>query len=297
MKFKTKENIAGYIFILPWIIGLTVFTLGPILFSFYTSFTDYAMTNTPKFTGLANYRRMFTQDPLFWKSLSNTLYYVALEVPLVTILGIVIAVMLNEVLVGIRIYRTIFYLPSIMVGIGTYFLWMMMLNPSTGIVNSALALIGIDGPSWLTNPAWTKPAIVLMKVWGVGGQMLLYLARLRSIPLEYYEAGSIDGTTMWTRIRYITLPMITPIIFYNLIIGIVGSFQIFQEGYVLSGDGSGAPANSLLFYNLYIWKQAFTYFRTGYASALSWVMFLMVLVLTLINLALSRRWVFYEEDN
>lgn len=297
MNMRKKETIAGYLFILPWLIGLIVFTLGPILFSFYTSFTNYTMTSSPEFIGLANYKRMFFQDPLFWKSLSNTLYYVAIQVPLITVLGVVIALMLNEVLVGIRVYRTIFYLPSIMVGIGTYFLWMLMLNPTSGIVNQFLSFLGIAGPSWLTDPNWTKPAIIFMKVWGVGGQMLLYLARLRSIPQEYYEAGAIDGTTIFSRIRYITLPLITPIIFYNLIIGIVGSFQIFQEGYILSGDGSGGPANSLLFYNLYIWKQAFTYFRTGYASALSWFMFFIVLVFTLFNLKMARRWVFYEEDN
>ncbi len=296
MKRKTKENIWGYLFILPWIIGFTALTLGPMLFSLYTSFTDYTMTGTPHFTGIENYRRIFTEDPLFWKSLSNTVYYVLLEVPIVTVLGVVTALMLNEVVVGIRIYRTIFYLPSIMVGIGTYFLWMLMLNPSNGIVNQFLFLFGIEGPNWLFDPNWTKPSIILMKVWGVGGQMLLYLARLRSIPEEYYEAGAIDGTNMWTRIRYITLPLLTPVIFYNLIIGIVGSFQIFQEGYILSGDGSGGPQNSLLFYNLYIWKQAFTYFRTGYASALSWIMFVIVLILTVINLNLSKKWVFYGED-
>lgn len=292
-KSATRETVYGYIFILPWLIGLFAFTAGPMLLSLITSFADYNMLQM-KWNGLGNYIKMFTRDPLFWKSLSNTLIYALMNVPLVTIGGVVVASILNKTIFGMRTFRTIYYIPSMMVGVGTYFLWMLMLSPKTGIVNYTLSLIGIKGPNWLNNPAWTKPAIVLMHIWGLGGQMLLYLARLQSIPKDYYEAAQLDGASSFRMWLNITVPLLTPIIFYNLVIGIIGSFQIFQEGYVF-GNGTGSPAGSLLFYNLYLWNQAFKNFNTGYANAMCWFLFAIIMVITVINQKLSKKWVYYEE--
>ena len=291
---KGKENAYGYIFILPWLIGILCFTLGPMIFSLITSFTNYNMLKMD-FTGLANYKKMFFQDQLFWKALKNTLYYALLNIPLITAGGVIVAVILNKSIFGLRTFRTIYYLPSIMVGVGTYFLWMLLLDPANGLVNSALALIGIKGPAWLTDPNWTKPAIILMHLWGLGGQMLLYLARLQSIPQDYYEAASLDGASGFKKFTKITVPLLSPIIFYNLTIGIIGAFQIFQEGYIFSGDGTGKPAGSLLFYNLHLWNQAFKNFKTGYANAMCWFLFAVVMILTVINQKISNRWVYYEE--
>ena len=291
---KGKENAYGYIFILPWLIGILCFTLGPMIFSLITSFTNYNMLKMD-FTGLANYKKMFFQDQLFWKALKNTLYYALLNIPLITAGGVIVAVILNKSIFGLRTFRTIYYLPSIMVGVGTYFLWMLLLDPANGLVNSALALIGIKGPAWLTDPNWTKPAIILMHLWGLGGQMLLYLARLQSIPQDYYEAASLDGASGFKKFTKITVPLLSPIIFYNLTIGIIGAFQIFQEGYIFSGDGTGKPAGSLLFYNLHLWNQAFKNFKTGYANAMCWFLFAVVMILTVINQKISNKWVYYEE--
>lgn len=294
LKRKGRENVYGYIFILPWLIGLLAFTLGPMLFSLITSFSDYNMLKFD-FNGLANYKKMLFQDQLFWKSLKNTAIYAIMNVPLVTIGGVVVAVILNKSIFGLRAFRTIYYLPSIMVGVGTYFLWMLLLNPANGLVNTALGLIGIKGPAWLTDPNWTKPAIILMHLWGLGGQMLLYLARLQSIPQDYYEAASLDGASSFRMFRSITVPLLSPIIFYNLTIGIIGAFQVFQEGYIFSGNGSGNPAGSLLFYNLHLWNQAFKNYKTGYANAMCWFLFVIVMIATLINQKMSKKWV-YEED-
>ena len=291
---KGKENAYGYIFILPWLIGILCFTLGPMIFSLITSFTNYNMLKMD-FTGLANYKKMFFQDQLFWKALKNTLYYALLNIPLITAGGVIVAVILNKSIFGLRTFRTIYYLPSIMVGVGTYFLWMLLLDPANGLVNSALALIGIKGPAWLTDPNWTKPAIILMHLWGLGGQMLLYLARLQSIHQDYYEAASLDGASGFKKFTKITVPLLSPIIFYNLTIGIIGAFQIFQEGYIFSGDGTGKPAGSLLFYNLHLWNQAFKNFKTGYANAMCWFLFAVVMILTVINQKISNKWVYYEE--
>ena len=291
---KGKENAYGYIFILPWLIGILCFTLGPMIFSLITSFTNYNMLKMD-FTGLANYKKMFFQDQLFWKALKNTLYYALLNIPLITAGGVIVAVILNKSIFGLRTFRRIYYLPSIMVGVGTYFLWMLLLDPANGLVNSALALIGIKGPAWLTDPNWTKPAIILMHLWGLGGQMLLYLARLQSIPQDYYEAASLDGASGFKKFTKITVPLLSPIIFYNLTIGIIGAFQIFQEGYIFSGDGTGKPAGSLLFYNLHLWNQAFKNFKTGYANAMCWFLFAVVMILTVINQKISNKWVYYEE--
>ena len=290
---KGRETAYGYVFILPWLIGFLGLTAGPMLFSLVTSFADYNMLKID-FIGIGNYERMFFKDQLFFKAFGNTLFYAVLSIPLVTAGGVIVAVILNKSVFGLRTFRTIYYLPSIMVGVGTYFLWMLMLDPSTGIINAALEVIGIDGPAWLSDPNWTKPAIIVMHIWGLGGQMLLYLARLQSIPQDYYEAAALDGANAWQKFSKITVPQLSPIIFYNLTIGIIGAFQVFQEGYIFSGDGTGKPAGSLLFYNLHVWNQAFKNFDTGYANALCWFLFAVVMLLTVINNKVSKKWVNYD---
>ena len=290
---KGRETAYGYVFILPWLIGFLGLTAGPMIFSLVTSFADYNMLKID-FIGIGNYERMFFKEQLFFKAFGNTLFYAVLNIPLVTAGGVIVAVILNKSVFGLRTFRTIYYLPSIMVGVGPYFLWMLMLDPSTGIINAALEVIGIDGPAWLSDPNWTKPAIIVMHIWGLGGQMLLYLARLQSIPQDYYEAAALDGANAWQKFRKITVPQLSPIIFYNLTIGIIGAFQVFQEGYIFSGDGTGKPAGSLLFYNLHVWNQAFKNFDTGYANALCWFLFAVVMLLTVINNKVSKKWVNYD---
>nr|WP_158587617.1 sugar ABC transporter permease [Neobacillus notoginsengisoli] len=294
MSRGTRENFWGYIFISPWLIGFICLTLGPLLFSLAASFTDYNITSKMNYIGFDNFVRMFTIDDLFWTSLWNTLYYVVFSVPLTTVGAILIAVLLNQRIFGMKVFRTIYYLPAILSGVAVYFLWMQLLSPSTGLVNTFLGWFGIDGPAWLFDPEWTKPALILMKMWGVGGGMLLYLASLQGVSREMYEAADIEGATGLQKFFYITVPMISPIIFFDILTSTIGAFQIFQEAYVMTENGSGAPANSLLFYNLHMWNNAFKLFDMGYASAMAWILFIIVMILTALNLKLGKGWVHYE---
>lgn len=290
---KKKDALCGLFFVSPFIIGFVIFMLGPMLFSFYGSFTNYNLTSKMDFIGLGNFRRMFTQDELFWTSLYNTAYYVLFNVSLTTVGSMLLAILLNRQIRGISIFRTIFYLPAVLSGVAVYVLWMQLLSPSTGLVNTILGLIGINGPAWLFDPEWTKPALILMKLWSVGGSMLLYLATLQNVPNQLYESAEIDGANTFQQFRNITIPMITPIIFYDIVTSTIGSFQIFQEAYVMTESGTAGPANSLLFYNFHMWNKAFVAFDMGYAMAMSMFLFFIVLVLTFINLKLAPRWVHY----
>ena len=294
-KSKKQKNDAlwGLFFVSPFIIGFVIFMLGPMLFSFYGSFTNYNLTSKMDFIGFDNFRRMFTQDELFWKSLYNTGYYVLFNVPLTAIGSVLLAVLLNQRVRGMSVFRTIFYLPAILSGVAVYVLWMQMLSPTSGLINTILAWVGIQGPAWLFDPQWTKPALILMKLWSVGGAMLLYLATLQNVPNQLYESAEIDGASAFKRFRHITLPLITPIIFYDVVTSTIGAFQIFQEAYVMTESGTNGPANSLLFYNLHMWNKAFVAFDMGYAMAMSMVLFIIVLGLTFVNLKLAPRWVHY----
>lgn len=294
LSYKRKEQLQGLVFVSPWILGFLAFTLGPLLFSLYTSFTNYNITSQMDFIGLRNYKQLFTVDNLFWTSLYNTLYYVIWTVPLTTAGAILLALLLNQQVPGMKIYRTIYYLPAILSGAAVYFLWMQLLNPSTGLVNTFLAWFGIQGPAWLFDPEWTKPALIIMKMWGVGGGMLLYLASLQGVSKQLYEAADLDGASTFQKFRYITLPMITPVIFFDVVTSLIGGFQVFQEAYVMTDSGTGGPMNSLLFYNLHMWNKAFKAFDMGYASAMAWILFVVVMVLTVINLKLGKKWVYYE---
>ncbi len=268
--------------------------LGPMLFSVIGSFTDYNLTSKMNFIGLANFKRMFVHDDLFWKSLYNTVYFVIFNVPLTTIFSVFLATVLNQKIKGISVFRTVFYLPAVLSGVAVYILWMQLLSPSAGLINTFLGWFHISGPAWLFDPQWTKPALILMKIWSSGGAMLLYLATLQNVPRSLYESAEIDGAGVWGKFKSITLPLITPIIFYDVITSTIGSFQIFQEAYVMTKNGTGGPANSLLFYNLHMWNKAFVAFDMGYAMAMSMILFLIVLVLTFVNLKLAPKWVYYS---
>jgi multiple sugar transport system permease protein len=291
---RLREELSGYLFIAPWIIGFLFLMLGPLLFSLYTSFTNYNITSEMEFIGLENYKHMFTMDQLFWTSLWNTLYYVLFSVPVTTAGAILLAVLLNQRVPGMKWYRTLYYLPAVLSGVAVYLLWMQLLSPSTGLVNTALSWFGIKGPAWLFNPEWTKPALILMKLWSVGGGMLLYLASLQGVPKTMYEAAEIDGAGSLQKFFYITIPMITPVIFFDVVTSLIGGFQIFQEAYVMTENGDGGPVNSLLFYNLHMWNNAFEMFNMGYASSMAWVLFVIVMILTVLNLKLGKKWVYYD---
>lgn len=294
-KRESREARAGWLFISPWLIGFLCLTGGPLLFSLYASFTNYNMTSRMDFIGLSNYIRMFTKDPVFWKSLGNTLYYVALAVPGSCICAIFLATLLNQKVKGTPLFRMLFYLPTVLSGVAVYQLWMQLLAPQSGLINSVLRLVGIEGPSWLSDPAWTKPSLVMMRVWALGTSMLLYLSSMNSVSKDLYEAADIDGASFLQKFRKITLPQISPIIFFDIITNMTGAFQVFQEALVMSKNGKGDPAGSLLFYNLHIYQEAFTHYDMGYASAMAWFLLLIVMTITVINLVASKYWVHTEE--
>jgi multiple sugar transport system permease protein len=295
-KGRWQEAIAFYLFLLPWIIGFTSMTLGPMIVSIWYSLTDYNMLMPPWFVGLENYQRLFTEDPLFWKSLYNTVYYVIFSVPLGLVVGLILALLLNQKLRGMNLFRTIYYLPSIVPMIAGSFLWVWIFNPRYGLLNRLLGMIGLpDNILWLHSEVWSKPALIIMSLWGVGGGMIIFLAGLQGIPVQLYEAAQLDGASKWSQFWKVTLPLLTPTIFFNLIMGLIGAFQTFAQVYVMTG-GQGGPLNSTLFYMLYLYRQAFEFFNMGYASAMAWVLFVIVIALTLLQLKLSKRWVFYQGD-
>jgi multiple sugar transport system permease protein len=286
-----RRAITGYLFITPWLIGLLTFTLFPILAVLFLSFTKYGVFDSPTWIGLRNYQRILTDDRLFRISLGNTLYYVGISVPLRIVIGFLLALGLNAKIKGVTVYRTLFYVPSIVPQVAGVLLFVWLFQPQIGLINFLLDLLGIKGPNWFGRPAWAKPAIIIMSMWGVGGSMIVYLAGLQSIPGHLYEAAEIDGANAWRRFWAVTVPMMTPTIFFNLIMGLIGSFQVFTTAYIATGGG---PMNSTLFYMLYLYRRGFNDFRMGYASAMAWILFLLVLVLTLLTFRSGRSWVYYE---
>jgi multiple sugar transport system permease protein len=294
---QRAETLAGLAFISPWFIGFLIFTAGPMVASLVLSLTDYSILQAPSFIGLANYQQLIT-DPKVALSLSNSIYYALLNVPLSIIVALLLAMILNRVGRAAGFFRTAFYLPSVTpsVAIGTLFLW--LLNPRVGLVNRALALFGINGPGWTTDPNWIKPGIVLMTLWGVGGTVIILLAALRNVPNELYEASNIDGASGWTQFTKITIPMISSSLFFVLIVNMISSLQIFDQVYTmyfgLQAKTSPAASSAGLFYNIYLFRQAFEFLHMGFASAMAWLLFLISLILTVIQLRVSRRWVYYE---
>jgi len=275
----------------PWIAGLLIFTLAPFIASFYFGFTEYDAIHSPVWIGLGNYQRMLFEDKNFWLSFTNTIYYTVLSVPLRLALALLVAVMLNQGLFAQNLLRTAYYMPSVVSGVAASMLWLWLFDPTIGLINVFLSFFGISGPSWLLDPKWSKPALVLMSMWGIGPQMVIFLAGLQGVPQELYEAAEVDGANWFHRIRSVTIPLITPSIFFNLVMGMIGSFQVFTAAYVMT---AGGPANSTLFYVLYLFWNAFSYYRMGYACALAWVLFLVVSVLTVLQFRMAGRWVYYE---
>lgn len=291
---RGREAITFYLFVLPWIIGFLIFTLGPIIASLALSFTDYDVILSPSYVGLDNFRELFS-DPLFYTSLYNTLYIVLLAVPAGMIVAFAIALLLNQKVRFMAVYRTAYFIPSIVPAVASAALWLYLLQPQWGLVNGFLEWFGITGPGWLSSELWSKPAIILMMVWGAGGTMIIYLAGLQDIPEVLYEAAAIDGANRWQGFWRITLPLMTPSIFFTLILGLIGTFQIFAQIFVLT-DGMGGPQNSTLVYMIYLYRNAFNFFRMGYASAMAWVLFVIILLLTWLQFRLANRWVYYEAE-
>jgi multiple sugar transport system permease protein len=296
--FGRLRGLSGYAFIAPWLVGFVVLTLVPMIASVFLSFTSWTMLSPPSWVGGANFQRIITDDPLFLTSLWNTAFYVVLAVPLTVGLGLFLALLLNQPLRGIVFFRTVFFLPSVTNMVAVSVLWLWIFNPEFGLLNRALALAGIDGPLWLQSEIWAKPSLVLMSLWGVGGTMLIFLAALQGIPRELYEAADLDGAGGYRKFLHVTLPMISPALFFSVVIGIIGSFQVFTQAFVMTGTvqpgSEGGPNNSTLFYVLYLYKKAFQEFEMGYASALAWILFFIVLVFTMMQTRLARRWVHYE---
>ena len=286
-----REEIAGWVFVAPWLIGFIIFTAGPFLASVYLSTLDWDLLGTPKFVGFGNYVKMFTDDPRYIASLKNTFTYVFVSVPLRQILALAIAVLLSQELRGISVYRTVFYLPAVTSGVATSILWGQVFGYHMGIVNALLARIGIEPIPWLTSLQWALPTLIFISLWNVGQTFIIYLAGLKGVPLHFYEAAEVDGASVWQRFVKITLPLITPTIFFNTVMGFIGSFKVFTQAYVMTGGG---PADRTLFYVLYLYYKAFRDFRMGYASAMAWVLFIIILIFTLIQINLSNRWVYYE---
>jgi multiple sugar transport system permease protein len=293
-RMQRKEEWAGILFASPWLVGFLLFMAFPIFASLYMSFTSYDMITAPEWIGIANYEVLFTSDPIFWKSLWNTIYYVIFTVPLNLVIGILIAMLMNQKVLGMRFYRTIFYLPNVVSIVAVALLWSWILDPTFGLINLFLEKFGIEGPGWLYDPKWSKPAIILMGMWNVGGAMVIYLAALQDIPNYLYESASIDGAGVFRKFFRITLPLLTPSIFFNVVIGVILSFQVFTQAFIMTGGG---PIQSSYFYAYYLYDKAFTDSAMGMASSMAWVLLVITLLLTLVILRSSNRWVYYQSGN
>jgi len=292
--------LTGLLFVSPWLLGFAVFSVYPVMAGLYYSFCNYNIVRPPRFIGFANYIELFTDDPYFYKSLYNTFYMTALGLPLGLTFAFFLALALNAKVRGQSFFRTAFYLPSIVPVVASSILWVWILNPEYGLLNALLRQFGFDGPGWLTDPQWSKPALILTGLWGVGGTMIIFLAGLQQIPVALHEAALVDGAGRWHRLIHVTLPSISPVIFFNVIMGIIGSFQFFTQVYVMtggstSGGAAGGPQGSTLVYALYLYQNAFTNFSMGYASAMAWVLFVIVAILVTVVIR-SGFWVHYGEE-
>ena len=290
------EEITAYAFLTPWLVGLLGFTAIPMILSLYYSFTDANMLTSAQFIGVKNYIRLFSFDDtmsLFWKTLSNTSFYTFVGVPLNIVVGLIIALLLNQRIRGLDVFRTIYYLPSVISGVAVSLLWAWIFHPHFGVLNHFLSLVGITGPAWLFDEVWAKPALIIMNIWGAGGGMLIFLAGLQGIPTQLYEAAELDGASVWSRFWKITMPMLSPTIFFVLITNIIGSFQVFTSSYVMT---SGGPNNATMMYVLWLFNLAFQQFNMGFACALAWVYLLIMVAFTLLVFKSSPAWVYYESD-
>ena len=291
---RTRQNFwLGMLFLAPWTIGFLAFTLYPMVASMVYSFAIYHSKRPLEWVGMQNYLNLFTDD-LFWKSLQNTLYMVAIGVPLTLFSSFLCAVLLNLKVRGQSIYRVIYFLPSIVPTVAGTILWIWLLNPQVGLINTLLGYVGIGGPNWRADPDWAKPALILLGLWGMGSTIMIYLSGLQDVPTNLIEAAELDGASWWQRLRHITIPMVSPITLFNLITGVIGMFQYFAQAYVFRGSGAlGAPLNSTLFYSVYLYQNGFLFLKMGYASAMAWVLFVIILVCTILLLKVSERFTYY----
>ncbi|WP_432901551.1 carbohydrate ABC transporter permease [Micromonospora matsumotoense] len=295
-----REARWAYVFLAPWIIGFLVFTAGPMLASLWLSFTEYDVISSPRFTGLDNYRRL-AADPQVLRSLTNTIYYTLLHVPLVMAISLGLALLLQRVGRWQGFFRTVFYLPVMTPAVAVGVLFLLLLNTQNGLINRALGLVGVDGPSWTTDPRWVLPGIVLMSLWSLGSSVIIYLAALQNVPRDLYEAAALDGAGGWARFRHVTLPMISGALFFTLIVNTIAALQMFTEVYTMYfGNRQNAGAfnsDAASFYVIRLFQEAFQFLHMGFASAMAWVLFLIIGVITLVQVKLSHRFVFYEGDS
>lgn len=295
---KRREALTFYIVVAPWIIGFLLFTVVPIIYSVYISFTEWTMLSSPQWVGLDNFREM-VRDPDIKHSLWVTTKYSLISVPLRMTIALLMAMLLNEATHFVGVFRTAFYLPSVVASVAIAVLWQWIFNPRFGPFNAFLELFGIKGPLWFSDPKYALWALIIMSTWGVGGEMLIFLAGLKGIPQILYEAAEIDGATRFRRFLRITLPMLSPTIFFNLVMSVIGSFQTFDSAFVISTARAGAigsPLKSTLFYMMYLYQSAFTNLRMGYASAMAWLLFVVIVGVTLIINVSSKKWVFYGDS-
>lgn len=285
-----REGVAFYAFLAPWMIGLVGLTVGPMLFSLYAGFTSWDGVHTPRFIGLRNFRTMLGADPDFWPSFARTFAYAGGRVVLGVLLALVLAAMVNTAIPGRTFFRTVFFLPAIVTGVPLFVVWSWMFDPSAGILNYLLGLVGIDGPDWLGSSTWAMPALVLMSLTACGSLMVVFLAGLQGIPVELREAAIVDGAGWWARFRSVTVPLLSPVILFNVIMSLISSLQVFAEPFVMT---QGGPEHATYVFGMYLYNEAFWYSNVGYASALAWVQFLVIAVLTVLVLRFSRRHVHY----
>lgn len=290
--FEARKAVWGYFFLAPWLLGLLIFVGGPIIASFILGFAEYDVLSPPRWVGIQNYVQALTKDKLFWPALGKTFYFSVVVVPIGLIGSLGLAVLLNQRLKGTNVYRTMFYLPHLTPAVALAILWLWLMNPQIGPLNYALASMGLPKSPWLTDRRTVIPSLILINLWaGMGGNnMLIFLAGLQGVPIELYDAAAIDGATRWSIFRHVTLPMISPSILFNLILGIIGALQVFTLAFVAT---KGGPSYGSWFLALHIYQQAFSYFRLGYASALAWIFVIILMTLTIINVRLSNRWVYY----
>ena len=291
MAVDTREAVKGYAFISPWIVGFLAFTLIPVALSLYYSFCDYSLLQPPIFRGLENYRTLAV-DPVFWQGMRNTFYYASLSLPLCLVMALVAALLLNSDIRAQTVYRTIIFLPSIVPAVASAMIWLWLFNPKLGLVNFVLNTVGIkDPPGWLGSERWAMPALVFISIWGVGNTVVIYLAGLQDVPKDLYEAADLDGAGAWGKIRHVTVPMLSPVIFFNLIMAIIGTMQVFVLPFIMT---QGGPARATYFFTYYLYDNAFVYLKMGYASALAWVQLMIVLGLTLLALWSGKHWVHHQ---
>lgn len=290
---QTRNTINGLLFASPWLLGLLMFWIYPTLASGYYSFTKFNAVQSPQWVGTENYVQLFTNDSNFWSAVYNTFYFAGLSIPLAIIFAFALATLLNAKIKFQVVYRTIYFLPTLVPEVALALVWVYLFTPGTGLINIPFDWLGIRGPCWLACEAWARPTMILLALWVIGNQVVLYLAGLQDVPQDLYDAANVDGANYYHKFRHVTLPMMTPVIFFHLVTSVIGALQFFAVPYIMTG-GTGFPANSTLFYSIYLYKNAFQYFQMGYASAMAWLLFVVTLVITLVIFRTSRLWVFYS---